>query len=203
MAQGEARYNSAGRSVVRFDNKPIPVNDYQLELQEAGLEVKKSAEKGPDAIPYINSRLTALGTAAKEGAKDRLIFHKWFLSLKPGSDGVVMPERGGGLVEFCRSYGEEADFAILSLKLSDGSTVKYFDPEEVLEYLKGKVGEPRQAHVTIEKKKDQDGKIDTNHPGDNKIAYWQLDASVMTGEEAEEETETKPASKLKKAGGKK
>lgn len=208
MAKGEARYQSAGKSVHRFDNKPIPVNDYQLQLlgEKEGLEVKKSEEKGPDAIPYINCRFRALGTAAKEGQKDRIVFHKFFLSLKPGTDAVIMPERGGGIVEFCRAGGEEADFATLTLQKSDGEEESYMDPEEVLEYLKGKVDRVFPAHVIIEAAKDRDGKKQVGHPGNNKIAHWNLDESQLTGE-TEEKEPAKPAAKaatpLKKAAGKK
>lgn len=190
MAKGEARYSSAGKTVVRFDNKPLPTGMYQLALKEDGLEVKKSDAAGPDAIPYVNCRLEALSTASREGGKNRLVFHKWFLSMKPGSDGIIMPERGGGIVEFCRSYGEEADFGLIEQKQSDGSTVSYFNPEEVLEYLQGKVDEPRSAKVIIEPVKDSSGKVDKNANGNNKVGYWELDAAVMTGET---ENEEKPA----------
>jgi len=203
MAKGEARYSSAGKAVHRFDNTPLPRGDYDLNLSEEGLEVKKSEEKGPDAIPYINTRFRAIGTAAKEGAKDRLVFHKFFLSMKPGADGIIMPERGGGIVEFCRSFGEEADFAVLKLKKSDSSTEDYFDPEEVMEYLKSKVDEPRKAHVSIEAQKDREGNTVKGHPGNNKIAHWELDAEAMTGEAEEEDKTTKVAHLPKRAAGKK
>jgi hypothetical protein len=204
MAKGEARYSSAGKPVVRFDNKPLPKDDYQLELKKEGLEIKRSVEKGPDAIPYINCRFAALGTATKEGGKDRLVFNKFFLSLKPGSDGIVMPERGGGLVEFCRSYGEEADFGLITQEQSDGTEVTFFDPEEVLEYLEGKVGDARSCHVGIDIAKDKSGTPVKNHPGNNKINHWNLDGSVMTGEEeVEEKKPAKNVTPLKKAGGKK
>ncbi len=182
MAKGEARYSSAGKVVARFDNKPLPRDDYQLSLKKDGLAVKRSEEKGPDAIPYVNVRFSAGGTAAKEGGKDRLVFHKFFLSMKPGADGIIMPERGGGIVEFCRSFGEEADFAIRTLEKSDETTEDYFDPEEVIAYLESKIDDPRGAHVTIEAAKDRDGTPTKGHPGNNKIAHWELDASAMTGQ---------------------
>lgn len=202
MAKGEARYNSEGKQVQRFDNTPIPRDDYQLNLIEEGLGVKKSDEKGPNAIPYINVRFRALGTAAKEGQKDRLVFHKFFLSMKPGTDGIIMPERGGGIVEFCRANGEEADFAIRTLEKSDGSTEDYMDPEEVKAYLDGKVDSTFPAHVIIEPAKDRDNKPIPKHPGNNKIAHWNLDESQVTGEAEPEKPATKVA-QLKKAGGKK
>ena len=206
MARGEMRYSSEGKQVHRFDNTPIPVNDYRLELCPEDLQVKRSEDKGPDAVPYINSRFKALDTAPKEGQKDRLVFQKFFLSMKPGSDGIIMPERGGGLVEFCRSFGEEADFAILTLVKSDKSTEDYFDPEEVLAYLEAKVGEVKSGHVIIEKAKEKDGTPTKGHPGNNKIGHWNLDVGVMTGQEEEAPAPKAPVSgkaPLKKVGGKK
>ena len=186
MARGEMRYSSEGKQVQRFDNTPIPTNDYSLELLGDDMQVKRSEDKGPDAIPYVNVRFKALGTAAKEGQKDRLVFQKFLLSMKPGNDGVIMPARGGGIVEFCRSCGEEADFAIKTLTKSDNTTEDYFDSEEVLAYLQSKVGEVKSAHVVIEKVKDKDGNFVKGHPGNNKIGHWNLDTGAMTGKAPEE-----------------
>jgi hypothetical protein len=181
MAKGEMRYNSTGKQVVRFENKPIPRGDYQLTLLADDLKVKRSEEKGPDAVPYIGARFAAGGTAAKEGGKDRLVFVNFFLSMKPGSDGQIMPERGGGLVEYCRAHGEEADFAIRTLEKSDGTTEDYFDAEEVLEYLNGKTDTTIQGHVIIEKAKDRQGNAIEGHPGNNKVGHWNVSEEVVTG----------------------
>lgn len=212
MAKGEMRYTGSGAKVQRFDNKPIAEGDYQLELDD-NVKVGKSTEKGPDAIPYINTQWRALGTEAKDadgnpkpGAKNRVVFHKFFLSLKPGSDGVLMPERGGGILEFCRSFGEEPSFAIKTLTKSDDTTEDYLDSEEVEAYVKSKVGEVKAAHVTIEKQKGPDKKLIPGHPGQNKIAYWELDEGAMSGE-AEAPAKPAPAkgnvNLPKKAAGKK
>ena len=208
MAKGETRYSSAGKPVHRFINTPIPAGPYPMELLGDGLETKKSADAGPDAIPYINSRFAAHGTEGdKAGAKPRLVFHKFFIGLKPGSDGIVMPERGGGIVEYCRSFGEEADFALktitLETPLEDGTgKIDYFDPDEVLEYLKNKVGEVKNAHVVIEIQKDQFTKKPVIGPdkkpvGQNKVGHWELDAETTTGEE-EPEFKKAPLKKSKK-----
>lgn len=187
MAKGEQRFSGSGREVQHFNFNPIPEDDYGLLLQEDGLMVKKSEEKGPDAIPYINCRFAAQGTAAKEGQKDRVVFHMFFLSLKPGSDGVVMPDRGGQLVEFYRARGVELDAPILSKTLEDGSTVDYLDPEPILEQLKEWTDTVTDAHVVIEKDRDQkdaSGKVvrkaNPNDPGRNKIQKF------LVGEAAEQ-----------------
>lgn len=201
MAKGEARFSSEGRDVVRFDNTPIPRNVYDLPLEKEGLEVKKSEEKGPDAIPYVNCRFRAQGTAPKEGQKDRLVFHKFFLSLKEGSDGVIMPMRGGGIVEFCRAHGDEADFSVKTITKEDKSTEDYLDSEEVLSYLQSKIGENSRALVIIEAAKDRAGNAIPKHPGNNKIAHWELAEGEMTGTPAKVEpakTNGKPLPAKKK-----
>lgn len=188
MAKGETRYQSAGRPVTRFDNTPIPVDDYPLELQKDGLMVKKSKDKGPDAIPFVACWFRAQGTnSGKPGAKDRIVFHNFFTSMVPGTDGVIMPERGGGIVEFCRANGEEADFSLKEMKLTTGETVTYMDPEEMLAYLQDKVGVATQGHVIIEKGKDAAGKRIEKDPGQNKVGHWNLSEDQMTGTAAAEE----------------
>jgi hypothetical protein len=175
MAKGEARFNAAGTEVVHFSSNPIPEDDYQLELGEE-MEIRRSKEKGPDAIPYIGVRFIAQGTAAKEGQKDRLVFQNFLLSLKPGKDNVLNPARGGQLIEFYRARGEELDAPVLTHKMEDGEEVQYLDPETVLEQLKEWAGTVTPGHVVIEKNRDREtNKVDQKDPGRNKIGKWLLE----------------------------
>lgn len=188
MAKGEATYSSADKKVVRFENKPIPKGDYELVLLEKGLEVRRSKEKGPDAIPYIGCRFGVQGTEAKEGGKPRLVFVNFFLSLKPGADGIVMPERQGGIVEFLRANGKELEgVGIKTLTKEDGSTEQYLDAEAIVEMLKEMSDTATSAHVTIEPGRDPKGSDDRN-----KVSYW--GAKDDESEEPAKEEE-KPAGK--------
>lgn len=172
MAAGET-YSSAGKPVVAFESKPIAAGDYGLLLQSTGLEIKRSEEKGPDAIPYINTRMEAQGTAAKEGAKNRLVFHPFYLSLEPGSDGVVMPERGGGIVQFLRANGKElGGCPVQTLTKSDGTKARYLDPEHVIGLLQDMTDTVTQGNVVIEAAKDRQGKLIPGAPGKNKVRNW-------------------------------
>lgn len=188
MAQGET-YSSAGKPVVAFESKPIAAGDYPLLLQEQGLEIKRSEEKGPDAIPYVNTRQEAQGTAAKEGAKNRLVFHPFYLSLEPGTDGVIMPERGGGIVQYLRANGKElGNCPVLTLVKSDGTKVKYLDPEYIVSLLQEMTDTVTQANVAVEAAKDRAGKLIPGAPGKNKVRNW-------LGADAVEETPKAPAPK--------
>lgn len=194
MAKGESTFSSAGRQVVRFENKPIAQGDYGLELLETGMEVKRSEEKGPDAIPYVNTRMGAQGTAAKEGQKDRLVFVPFYLSLKPGKDGVIGPDRGGGIVEYLRANGRELDDCpVLELKKSDGTTETYLDPEHILGILQDMTGAVTQGHVRIEAAKDRQGKLIPGAPGKNKVDHWLVEETAP--EEDQEEVPAKPVGK--------
>lgn len=190
MAKGEASYSSAGKTVQRFENKPIPKGDYNLTLLEKGLEIRRSKEKGPDAIPYIGCRYAAEGTEGKEGGKPRLVFVNYFLSMKPGADGVIMPERQGGIVEFMRANGKELDVGVKTLTKEDGSTEQYLDAEAILEMLQEMTDTTTPAYVTIEAGRDPKGADDRN-----KVSYW--GAKEEAEEEEEEKEPAKPASKGK------
>lgn len=175
MAKGEARFNASGTEVHHFSSNPIPEDDYPLELGEE-MEIRKSKEGGPDAIPYIGVRFIAQGTAAKEGQKDRLVFQNFLLSLKPGKDNVMNPARGGQLIEFYRARGEELDAPVLVHKLESGEEVRYLDPETILEQLKEWAGTVTPGHVVIEKQRDRaTNKTDPKDPGRNKIGKWLLE----------------------------
>lgn len=189
MAKGEATYSSSGKNVVRFESKPIPKGDYNLTLLGKGLEIRRSKDKGPDAIPYIGCRFAAEGTAVKEGGKDRLVFVNFFLSLKPGADGVVMPERQGGIVEFMRANGKELEgVGVKTLTKEDGSTESYLDAEVIIEQLKEMTDTTTPGFVTIEPGRDPKGSDDRN-----KVSYW----GAKEADEAEEEAPKAPAAKGK------
>lgn len=196
MAKGEgSTYSSAGKKVVAFDFKPLPAGDYDLLLQSNGLEVRRSQEKGPDAIPYISCRFEAQGTAQKEGGKNRLVFHSFFLSLKPGSDGVIMPERGGGIVQFLRANGQELEgIDVKTVEKEDGTSEDYLDAEAVLELLQDMTDSVTKGHVAVEAGRDRQGNVDPKAPGRNKVSNW-LGAEEAEEEEGEEE---KPKASNKK-----
>lgn len=188
MAKGERRFNSAGQDVVHFDRSPLPEDDYDLKLLADDLGVRSSKDKGPNAIPYINCRFEALNTAAKEGQKNRLVFKRFFLSLKPSPQGSVAPLRGGGLTELYRSKGMELEVPVLSKTIVSGEgedatqeEVEYLDPEAILEQLQEWTDSVFRAHVSVDKPRDRvvNGKTiaaDPKAPGQNDIDKWLMPA---------------------------
>lgn len=186
MAKGETRFSSEGRKIHKFENQPIPAGDYGLTLL-GKMEIKKSQEKGPDAIPYVSVRFAADGTAAKEGGKDRLAFHQFYLSLKPGKDGIVMADRSGQIVEFYRAHGEELDVPTITKTLEDGSKVDYLDPEAIIEQLEEWTDTTTDAHLAVEPAKDRTNQLIAGAPGRNRIANFK----VSDGEKEENTDEDK------------
>lgn len=187
MAKGEKRYSSAGKDIHEFNFQPIPEDDYDLVLLADGLEMRRSKDQGPDAIPYIGCRFEALNTAAKEGQKNRLVFINFFCSLKPGSDGVIMPERGGGLAQLYRSKGVELDAPVLSKSIKKGEgenaqeeEVEYLDPETIIEQLKEWTDSKFRGHVSIEREREKPGMSPREKealkkkPGRNKVDRWNV-----------------------------
>ena len=102
MTTGERTWSSNGREVKKFENKPITPGEYDLKM--GGDWVQKVAE-GTGKLPYLNGSVEVLGTAATEGGKNRKVYHRLFLSLKPGGDGVVMPDRGNQLNGLAKGLG--------------------------------------------------------------------------------------------------
>lgn len=195
MAKGES-YSSAGKQVHGFSFQPIAKGDYKLKLLEEGLGVKKSEAKGPDAIPYINTRFEVLDSAAKEGQKNRLVFPMFFLSLEPGKDGIIGPERQGGIVEFLRANGKELQTGVLSQTQEDGSVVKYLDPKPILEMLQEMTDGITDAHIDIEPGRDSKGNKDPKVPGRNRVQKW-LGADAVAPDEDDEAPAPPPKGGLK------
>lgn len=200
MATGEQKWSSRGESIKRFTNKPIKKGTYGFELLGNDMAVKLSQEDPDNSIPRIGVRFLALKTAEQEGQKDRLYFHDFYLSLKPGKDAVVMPRRGGQIIEFARANGDELDDITLLEKTiidpdGDGEqtiTVKYLDPQQVMEYLESKVGSVTEGKLTIEAEQVSRGSkekypLSEEHPGKNKMEQWTLDESKLAGDQGEEE----------------
>lgn len=214
MATGEQKWSSRGEKVKRFSSNPIPKGTYPLELLGEGIEVKKSKSDPDNSVPRIGVRFAAHGTA-KEGQKDQLYFHDFYLSLKPGKDGVAMPNRGGQLIEYARANGDELDDIDLEeMDVTDSNgdvqTVRYLSPTQVMEYLESKVGQVHDGKLTIEAdtaqadepskglKKGDKYPINDEHPGRNKLQNWAVDEAALQGEQAEEEeaAPAKPAAKV-------
>ncbi len=150
MAKGEKRWSGSGDSVKRTFT-PVPSQDWEVKLVTDAAEIAAgSKEKG--SIPFIKGvRFVCFGSATVEGGKDSLIFQNFFLSLKEGKDGNVMPDYANQLKGLMKALGDIRDMDSASKTVNEeGDTVEYLKPKEVLAYLKEHNGETLKLHSKIE-----------------------------------------------------
>lgn len=150
---GERTFSTSGRSVQTQTFKLIPPGTHNLRI--AGDASIAKADK-PDAVPYINLSMEVLGTASTEGGKNQRVFHRLFLGLNLGKDGVANVDRENGLVAMAQSMGTEVEGVEIverEATNADGNTVKleYLNPKQVTEWLAGFVGTEVRARIKTEK----------------------------------------------------
>jgi hypothetical protein len=151
---GVRTFQSRGRQIVKNNFTPFAAGEYDLKLECDNLSIGKAEGKGK--FPYLNVRFRALGTAEKEGAKDRLLFHMFFTSLKPGEKGGVMIDRDNQLMAFARALGEELEDANIKLKQQSDENDEiqdYLDPQMVKQWLQNHDGAIVKARVKVRKDK--------------------------------------------------
>ena len=150
MAQGEKRWSSEGETVKRVFI-PVPPKDWDCKMVTTSAEIAAgSTEKG--GIPFIKGiRFICFGSALQEGQKERMIFQNFFLSLRPGKDGNVMPDYANQLKGLSKALGDVRDFDVASKTINEaGETVDYLSPKGVLASLKEHDGDSLALHSKIE-----------------------------------------------------
>lgn len=156
MAKGEKRFSTKGKQARKFESTPLPPGEYELKARGADAKVQKKQE--PGSMPYVSVPFEALGTASQEGGKNRVIFHNFFLSLKPGKDGSLMPERADQLVGFAQAAGTDIDLGTISVRDADGNPQDVLSPQEFVAWLKANDGTVVKAKTKV-------------RPGDEKKGY--------------------------------
>lgn len=153
---GETTYSTQGRTAQKFAFEPVPSKDWEAKINGDKFEIR--AKQEPGSIPYINGAFEILDSAAVDGGKNRVIFKMFFLSLKPGKDGNVSPDRADGILGMARSLGIDAEFDILSKNDKDGVPVFYLNPKTVLQWIKDNSGAVVRLHSKVVSQKGADGK---------------------------------------------
>lgn len=146
MATGEKTFSTAGRTVTT-GLPPFPQGDYELKLRKSEVRCKDE----PGAIPYVSVQAEVLGTAATEGGKNRVVFFNLFMSLVPGKDGIVAPERGSGLVALARALDTELEDLNVIERDFDGQHQEFLDARAVATWLQTLEGAVCRARIRISK----------------------------------------------------
>jgi hypothetical protein len=150
---GERTFSTTGRSVATSKFPLIPPGSYTAKLL-GDISVAKADR--PDAVPYVNLACEVEGTATTEGGKNQRVFHRLFLMLKPGKDGVVNMDRANGLTAMAQAMGTEVEGVEIierEATTADGAAVKleYLNPAQVVEWLKSFVGTTMSVRIKTEK----------------------------------------------------
>lgn len=193
MAAGQ--YSFAGKkpqAPVKFEL--VPNGIYNSVLKTGGAEIKPPSE--PGKAPRVGGIRFELPELLTPSGKPRMVFHDIYVSLKPGKDGVIMPQRPAGLLALAQSINVElSDFDTVEVAGPDGEdSFQVLNPQQVMEWLKENDG--AECRIDVRKKKGGGGYDDRNEvtailPADGDLEY-------ESGEEAEEE-EVKPAKKASPA----
>ena len=155
-ATGEKQWTSAGKTPQKFQFTPAPPKDWEAVILGANFEI--AVANKPGAIPYIKGRLELLNSSETEGGKNKLLFPTFFLSLKPGKDGITSPDRASGVLGVARALGEQVDFPISERQDEDGQTIEMLDPRSVLQWFKDHTGMTIKLHSRVSPVKGADGK---------------------------------------------
>lgn len=170
MTTGERTFNTSSQTVVSPKAQLIPAGTYESNIA-AGADI--GCAKRPDAIPYVNLSFEVQGTATKEGGKNRRVFHRLLLGLKPGKDGVLNPNRSNGVTAMAKALGTELEgIEIVEREVTDesGQTVRqeFLNPKQVVEWVKGFEGSSLKIKVKVQKGTAE-------YPDDkNEVAAFQL-----------------------------
>lgn len=113
---------------------PITDGIYDGKLRIGKMTIAKADRV--DAVPRVSKlRVEVMDNGVKKSA-----FVDFHLGLKPGSDGNLMPNRNGQIVEFQQTQNSFFEAKLLTHEYEDDNgqpqQVQYIDPVAVVEYLK-------------------------------------------------------------------
>lgn len=211
MAAGERGFSSKGTVATKREFPLIPAGDYQLKLLGEHASIKIADKVG--AFPYVNARFEVLDSAKEEGAKNPLLFHMFFTSLRPMKDGNLQPNNADQIVGYAHGLGEEFETeAIVQQKDDNGKLCDAISAKAIEKWLKEHDGAVVNAKVTVQRATAKD--LAAGYSDKNKIAYFieaeggvagpddgdeAGDEEVETGPDAEE-TDSEPDEELSEAG---
>ncbi len=151
MATGEKRFNSGEREVSKSDFTPVPPGTWTGKLVGSKAEIRKKKDE-PSAVPYISVPFEVIGSALKEGQKNRMVYHRFFLSTTPNEGGRVMVDNQEQIVAFGKASGLALDAGIMEVTDPKGKEIEILNPNDVLTYLKENDGQLVQLHTKLEEK---------------------------------------------------
>lgn len=210
--QGEKIFSSRGKRVQKMTFEPVPKGEYTGKL--LGSTASKGCKTDPGSVPYIRVRFE-LENTAKEGGKNKLLFHMLFTSLHPAANGFVMVEKGGQAVDLANALGEELAIPTITMEanVKVGGTkdspeyelkeIEILDPDALVQWLRDHDGATLRINVGVRKGiKGDDENVVNFFVYDEDSVRADADSSVETTNpfasetEEEEEAEVTPPAKV-------
>ncbi|UOF79709.1 hypothetical protein [Caudoviricetes sp.] len=155
---GERTFSTGSRDVIKPKQTLIPNGPYNATL-DSGMSVGQSKERW-DAVPYVNVSFSVDGTATKEGGKNRKVFGRLLLGLKPGKDGVLNVDRENGVTALSKALDtsfegiEIVERTVTNPETQEEVKLEYLNPLQVVEALKAFEGATLGLRIGTSPEKD-------------------------------------------------
>lgn len=158
---GEMTFDLGAQQTYRFTSEPLdPKPEYQFKLLGEKSAVKKKEE--PGKFPYVEIPIEVLGTAKKEGDRNRVLFHRLFCSLKPDRNGKIMVARQDQAAGLAQAAGQTS-VPVPMVNLPTGEvnettgeavTQRCLNPQALQQWVKGMDGKIVKGKVKTKPAKD-------------------------------------------------
>lgn len=148
---GEKNFSTEGREAKKQTFEPCAAQDWDVILHSTAASVGKK-EGG---APYVKGcYFEALGSQSYEGGPNKRIYSMFFTSLKPGSDGVIMPDRANQIVGLARALGTELTIGTTEVVMAGDVVQECLDARQLAQWLKDNDGAKLSLHSKIERSKE-------------------------------------------------
>jgi hypothetical protein len=173
MAKGETGWSSKGKQVKKGNFQPLPAGLYESALDTSRAEVRIADKEG--AFPRVAVAFRHPGTG-KDGGKDRMTFHDFYLRTEPNEKGTVLVEMQGQILDYVRALGTE-----IEPKMTTHLGERIIDPVWLKKWLTNRDGEVVQARLKVEK--------DLNGDPRNRVQFFEEAEGASDADEDEDEAD--------------
>lgn len=149
MVAGEKMWSSKGRETKKAGFEPAPAGTYRGKILGSYAEIAKKNE--PGSVPYVKARIEF-----KYEDQKKMLFPMFFLSTKPGKNGIASPEYANGILGLARGLGQEVNFPLRAHQTGDGENIEILNPQKVVDFLKANDGSEITFELKVRKQKDRD-----------------------------------------------
>jgi hypothetical protein len=154
-ATGTTTFSTSGRKVAANSFPQLPNGKYTGVLRSSKAELR-----APQDSPGKPARVSGVFIEVQHEGKALRVYTDFYTSLLPGKDGVVMPDRGGQIVQLAGMLDSALEAETLSATYTDKTgevSTEYIDPDSVKQYLINNDG--AEVRIQVKGEKDQKGEL--------------------------------------------